>query len=51
MNHNPNTQERPSTLCNKDVHPNNPEPVYQHQETENEEFFECQALYEEHMWC
>lgn len=27
------------------------ETPYQHQESDNEEFFECQNLYEEGMWC
>lgn len=27
------------------------ETPYQHQESDNEEFFECQNLYEEDMWC
>lgn len=51
MTYNSDTQTQPSTLCNTDIPHNNPEPIYQHQETENEEFFECQALYEEGMWC
>ena len=42
MTYNSDTQTQPSTLCNTE---------YQHQEIENEEFFECQALYEEGMWC
>lgn len=27
------------------------EKEYQHQESENEEFFECEALYNDGMWC
>ncbi len=51
MTYNSDTQTQPSTLCHKDINHNNSTQNYQHQETENEEFFECQALYEEGMWC